>query len=205
MLGYRRAHHQLILPAKLWNPHEPRQPTLKGIPTMRLALPLLLLLLTVSCASVTSDIRADSRTYGNANLRAARTYQWDSAAVVLADRTGTWAGKGVDLADALRDAVNARMQQAGYTRVTSGADVSVSLAAVGTREEAEAVSKATGGSADPVLITEGCLIVDVFETGTDVLLWRGVARSTADTLYSREDVLVRLDFAVQAMFENFQR
>jgi len=171
---------------------------------MRLILPLLLLL-TVSCTGVTQDIRTDSRTYGDANLRAGKTYQWDAAALVLADVTGSWKGSGIDLARALRDAVEGQLQRAGYTQVASGADVSVVLGAIGTREQAEAASSKTAQSTDPVIVTEGCLIVDVLQTGTSNLLWRGVARSTANTVYSREDVLVRVNYAVQEMFKNFQR
>lgn len=131
-----------------------------------------------------------------------RTYSWMQ---VKADPLWT---------DRIREAVDSQLTAKGWSRVPDGGDASV--AAFGaTREQPriETFYNDFGGGwywrgfGDGMATTTvdytqvGSLVVDIFDTPTKKLIWRGVA---TDVLSSKPDKNEKkLEKAVQEMFEHF--
>ncbi len=115
--------------------------------------------------------------------------------------------------DRIMGAVDSQLATKGWTKVASGGDASV--AAVGTTRNEPTFTtfydgmpgwRWRGFSATTATTTVdynrvGTLVVDVFDSGTKQLLWRGVASDTLSSKPDKNDK--KLDEAVQKMFDKF--
>jgi Domain of unknown function (DUF4136) len=114
--------------------------------------------------------------------------------------------------DRIREAVESALAAKGWTKVESGGDASV--AAVGTTTNQPTYTTFYNGFPrwywhgwDGMAITTvdynrvGTLVVDVFDSGTKKLIWRGVAEDTLSSKPEKNDK--KLDEAVDKMFDHF--
>jgi hypothetical protein len=119
--------------------------------------------------------------------------------------------------DRIKNAVNAALSAKGWNQVDSGGDVSIM--AVETTQNEQTLNTfydgfgggwgwrrfGGGGFGNATTTTEtykvGTVVVDLFDTSTKKLLWRGTA---SDTLSNNSDKNIKnLDKAVTKMFKNF--
>lgn len=113
--------------------------------------------------------------------------------------------------DRVKDAVDRELTAKGWTEVASGGDVSV--VAIGTTREKPTLRTfydgfdgwMWGGFADATTYVEnytvGTLVIDMFDTRTKKLIWRG---SASDALSGKpEKDEKKVDKAVGKMFEHF--
>jgi hypothetical protein len=110
----------------------------------------------------------------------------------------------------LKEAIDQQLSAKGWTQVPTGGDVSV--VAVGTTRERETLQTFyTGmgwhwrGFGDAITEVQpykvGTLVVDMFDTSTQKLIWRGTA---SDVLASKPDKNIKeLEKDVHKMFEHF--
>lgn len=113
--------------------------------------------------------------------------------------------------DRVKDAVDRELTAKGWTEVASGGDVSV--VAIGTTREKPTLRTfydgfdgwMWGGFADATTYVEnytvGTLVIDMFDTRTKKLIWRG---SASDVLSGKpEKDEKKVDRAVDKIFEHF--
>jgi hypothetical protein len=119
--------------------------------------------------------------------------------------------------DRVKSAVNAALAAKGWSQVDSGGDVSI--IAVETTQEQQSLNTfydgfgggwgwrrfGGGGFGEATTTTDtykvGTLVVDLFETKTKQLLWRG---TSSDTLSNNSDKNIKnLDKGVEKMFKHF--
>jgi hypothetical protein len=118
--------------------------------------------------------------------------------------------------DRVKSAVNAALAAKGWSQVDSGGDVSI--IAVETTQNQQSLNtfydgfgggwgwrRFGGGIGEATTTTEtykvGTLVVDLFDTKTKQLLWRG---TSSDTLSNNSDKNIKnLDKGVEKMFKNF--
>ena len=119
--------------------------------------------------------------------------------------------------DRIKSAVNAALTAKGWTRVDSGVDVSI--VAMEITHEQQTLNTfydgfgggwgwrdfGGGGFGEATTTTDtykvGTLVVDLFETKTKQLLWRG---SSSDTLSNNSEKNIKnLDKGVEKLFKNF--
>jgi hypothetical protein len=119
--------------------------------------------------------------------------------------------------DRIKDAVNAALAAKGWTRVDSGGDASI-VAVEMTRDQQTLNTFydglgggwgwrrfGGGGFGEATTTTEtykvGTVVVDLFDTKSKQLIWRG---SASDTLSNNSDKNIKnLDKAVEKMFQHF--
>jgi hypothetical protein len=142
----------------------------------------------------------------NANFGQYKTYSW--AQVKTKD--------ALDV-DRIKAAVNAALAAKGLTQVESGGDVSI--IAVEMTHDQQTLNTfydgfgggwgwrrfGGGGFGEATTTTEtykvGTLVVDLFDTKTKQLIWRG---ASSDTLSNNSDKNIKnLDKGVEKMFKNF--
>jgi hypothetical protein len=142
----------------------------------------------------------------NANFGHYKTYSWDK----VQTQDQLWV-------DRIKNAVGAALRARGFTQVASGGDVS--LTATGIVQDQQVLNTyydnfgigrgrrfgGFGGFGDATTTTEtyqvGSLVVDMFDTQTKKLIWRG---SSSDALSSKADKNIKnLDKGVQKMFKHF--
>jgi hypothetical protein len=141
-------------------------------------------------------------------------YDYDHHVDFSRYKTYTWAK--IDMPDSLwrdrvQEAVDKALSAKGWKKVADNADVSV--VAVGLTKEKPTLHTfydgfdgwMWGGFGDETTVlenyTEGTLIVDMFDTGTKKLIWRG---SASDVLSDKpEKNIDKLNKAVEKMFEHF--
>jgi hypothetical protein len=129
-------------------------------------------------------------------------------------KTYSWAK--VDMPDPLwndrvKEAVDKELAAKGWTQVPSGGDVSI--VAVGTTHEKTTLRTFYdgfdgwfwGGFGDATTVEEkykeGTLIIDMFDTATKKLIWRGSATDTVAGNPHKD--MSKLNKAVHKMFEHF--
>jgi hypothetical protein len=119
--------------------------------------------------------------------------------------------------DRIKSSVNAALTAKGWTRVASGGDVSV--IAIQTTQNQQTLNTfydgfgggwgwrrfGGGGFGEAITTTEtykvGTLVVDLFDSRTKTLLWRG---TSSDTLSNNSDKNIKnLDKGVEKMFKKF--
>ncbi len=141
-----------------------------------------------------------------ANFGQYKTYSWEQVKTKNA----------LDV-DRIKSAVNAAMAAKGWTQVASGGDVSI--IAVEMTQNQQTLNTfydgfgggwgwrrfGGGGFGEATTTTEtykvGTLVVDLFDTKTKQLIWRGAA---SDTLSNNSDKNIKnLDKGVEKMFKQF--
>jgi hypothetical protein len=156
---------------------------------------------------------------GNASAQQVKT-DYDRSANFAQYKTYSWehvkTQDPLDV-DRIKSAVNAALATKGWTQVDSGGDVSI-VAVEMTREQQTLNTFYNGfgggwgwrrfgggGLGDATTTTEtykvGTVIVDLFDTKTKQLIWRG---AESDTLSNNSDRNIKnLDKGVGKMFKNF--
>ena len=140
----------------------------------------------------------------NADFSRYKTYTWQNVHT-----------KDPLLVDRIKAAVNSALAAKGWTQVESDADICIM--AMEMTDEHRTLNTyydnfgggwgwRRGGGFATATTTEdtytvGTLVVDLFDTGTRRLVWRG---SASDTISAKSDRNIRkLDTSVQKMFEHF--
>lgn len=159
---------------------------------------LIAMVLALATAAFSADIKTDFDHH--ANFSQYKTYSW--AKVDTPDPLWN---------DRVKQAVDRGLQAKGWQEVSTDGDVS--LVAVGTTRDKPTLETfyngfdgwLWSGFADATTYvehyTEGTLVVDMFDTKTKKLIWRG---SASDVLSGKpEKDEKKLDKAVSKMFEHF--
>ena len=140
----------------------------------------------------------------NANFAQYKTYSWEQVKTK----------NPLDI-DRIKSAVNAALTAKGWTQVGSGSDVSI--VAMEITQEQQTLNtfydgfgggwrwRGFGGFGEETTTTDtykvGTLVLDLFDTKTKNLLWRG---SSSDTLSNNSDKNIKnLDNGVEKMFKSF--
>jgi hypothetical protein len=142
----------------------------------------------------------------NANFGQYKTYSWEQVKTK----------EPLDV-DRIKNAVNATLAARGWIQVESGGDVSIVAMEI-TRDQQTLTTFYNGfgggwgwrrfgggGLGEATTTTEtykvGTVVVDLFDTKTKQLIWRGAA---SDTLSNNSDKNIKnLDKGVEKMFKNF--
>jgi hypothetical protein len=142
----------------------------------------------------------------NANFGQYKTYCWEKVKTKDA----------LDI-DRIKSAVNAALVAKGWTQVDSGGDVSIVVMEITRNQQTLNTFYdgfgggwgwrrfGGGGFGEATTTTDtykvGTVVVDLFDTKTKQLLWRGTA---SDTLSNNSDKNIKnLDRGVEKMFKNF--
>ncbi|HEY1472315.1 MAG TPA: DUF4136 domain-containing protein [Candidatus Acidoferrum sp.] len=141
-----------------------------------------------------------------ANFAQYKTYSWEQVKT----------GDPLDV-DRIKNAVNAALRAKGWTQVDSGGDVSIVAMEITRNQQTLNTFYdgfgggwgwrrfGAGGFGEATTTTDtfkvGTVIVDLFDTKTKQLLWRG---SSSDTLSNNSNKNIKnLDKGVDKMFKNF--
>jgi Domain of unknown function (DUF4136) len=159
---------------------------------------MLLVLLAIATFAFSREVKVD---YDHrADFSQYRTYSWAK----VETPNSLWDER-------VKDAIDKALQAKGLTPVPSGGDVSI--VAVGTTNEKRTLHTfydgfdgwLWGGFGDATTYEDtyqvGTLVVDMFDSRTKKLIWRG---SASDVLSSKPDKNVKdLEKSVDKMFEHF--
>ena len=156
------------------------------------------MMLLSTIAAIAQHVKTD---YDHgANFNQYKTYSW----VSVQTNDPLWV-------DRIKNSVNSALAAKGWTQVESGGDVSiVAMDVTKNRQTLNTFYDGFGGwrwggFGDATTTTEtyqvGTLIVDLFDTKTKKLIWRG---SSSDTLSDKSDKNIKnLNKGVEEMFKHF--
>ena len=170
----------------------------------RIVLALMGIVLVVAGTSSAQQVKTDYDR--NANFGQYKTYSWKQ--VKTSDPLSV---------DRIKNSVNAALAAKGWTQVDSGGDVSI--CAIEITQDQQTLNTfydgfgggwgwrrfGGGGFGDATTTTEtykvGTLVVDLFDTKTKQLIWRG---SSSDTLSNNSNKNIQnLDKGVEKLFKQF--
>ena len=157
-------------------------------------------LFVLTAASLAQDVKTDYNR--SANFGQYKTYSWEK----VQTKDPLWI-------DRIKSAVDAQLAAKGFTQVQSGGDISIVAMEI-TRNQQTLNTfydgfgggwRWGGGFGNATTTTEtykvGTLVVDLFDTNTKEVIWRG---SASDTLSNNSDKNIKnLDKGVQKMFKHF--
>ena len=124
----------------------------------------------------------------SANFNQYKTYSW-----------GNVQTQEAPLVDRIKSAVDEALAAKGWRQVASGGDVS--LTATEITEEQQILNNHDDLISTTETYQVGSLVVEMFDTETAKLIWRG---SSSDTLSSKPAKNIKnIDKGVQRMFKNF--
>jgi hypothetical protein len=158
------------------------------------------MLFCLTAASLAQDVKTDYDR--GANFGQYKTYSWEK----IQTQDPLWV-------DRIKNAVNGALTAKGWTPVDSGGDVSIMAMEI-TRNQQTLNTfydgfgggwRWGGGFGNATTTTDtykvGTLVVDMFDTKTKDLIWRG---SSSDTLSNNSDKNIKnLDKGVEKMFKHF--
>jgi len=170
----------------------------------RVALVLLGMLFLIAGTSWAQQVKTDYDR--SANFGQYKTYSWEQVKT-----------RDPLYVDRIKSAVNAALAQKGWTQVNSGGDVSiVAMEVTHDQQTLNTFYDGFGGGwgwrrfggagfGDATTTTEtykvGTLVVDLFDTKTKQLIWRG---SSSDTLSNNSNKNIQnLDKGVEKLFKQF--
>jgi hypothetical protein len=168
---------------------------------MKIRKTLLLTLAMMMLASVVSVAQQVKTDYDrNANFSQFKTYSWSNVKT-----------RDPLLVDRIKNAVNSTLAAKGLTQVDSGGDLSVVAMEITRNQQTLNTfydgfgGWRWGGFGNTTTTTEtykvGTLVVDLFNTQSKELVWRG---SSSDTLSSNSDKNIKiLNKGVDKMFKHF--
>jgi Domain of unknown function (DUF4136) len=157
------------------------------------------MILLASVASVAQQVKTDYDR--NANFAQYKTYSWSSVKT-----------KDPLLVDRIKSAVNSTLAARGFTQVDSGGDLSITAMEItrnhqtlNTFYDGGFGGWRWGGFGDATTTTDtykvGTLVVDLFDTQSRELVWRG---SSSDTVSNKSDKNIKnLNNGVEKMFKHF--
>jgi hypothetical protein len=157
------------------------------------------MVLILAASLFATDVKTDYDR--NANFGQYKTYSWDT----VQTQDPLWV-------DRIKSAVDAALAAKGWRQVDSGGDVSLTATEItqnqpilNTYYDNFGRGRRFGGFGEATTTTDydrvGSLVVDVYDTQTKKLIWRG---SSSDTLSSNPDKNIKnLDKDVQKMFKHF--
>jgi len=157
------------------------------------------MILLASVVSVAQQVKTDFDR--NANFAQYKTYSWSSVKT-----------KDPLLVDRIKSAVNSTLTARGFTQVDSGGDLSVTAMEItrnhqtlNTFYDGGFGGWRWGGFGDATTTTDtykvGTLVVDLFDTQSRELVWRG---SCSDTVSNKSDKNIKnLNNGVEKMFKHF--
>jgi len=170
----------------------------------RVAVALLGIMFLFADVSMAQQVKTDYDR--GANFAQYKTYSWEHVKT-----------KDPLFVDRIKSAVSAALAARGWTQVESGGDVSIVAIQVTTNQETLNTFYngfgggwgwrrfGGGGFGEATTTTEtytvGTLVVDLFDSRTKKLLWRG---ASSDTLSNNSDKNIKnLDKGVEKMFRQF--
>jgi Domain of unknown function (DUF4136) len=157
------------------------------------------IVMLTSVAALAQQVKTDYDR--NANFTQYKTYSWSGVK-----------SKDPLLVDRIKNAVNATMTAKGLTQVDSGGDLSINAMEITRNQQTLNTfydggfgGWRWGGFGDATTTTEtykvGTLVVDLFDTHSKELVWRG---SSSDTLSNKSDKNIKnLNKGVEKMFKHF--
>jgi hypothetical protein len=157
------------------------------------------MMMLASVVSVAQQVKTDYDR--NANFTQYKTYSWSSVKT-----------KDPLLVDRIKSAVNSALAAKGLTQVDSGGDLSIVAMEItrnhqtlNTFYDGGFGGWRWGGFGNATTTTEtykvGTLVVDLFDTQSRELVWRG---SSSDTISNKSDKNIKnLNNGVEKMFKHF--
>jgi len=159
-------------------------------------------MLLTAAASFAQQVKTDYDR--DADFGHYRTYSWEKVQT-----------QGQLWVDRIKEAVNSALAAKGWTLVNSGGDVAI--VAIEATQNQQTLNtfydgfgggwrwRGFGGFGDSTTTVDtyrvGTLVVDLFDSGTKKLIWRG---SASDTLSDKSEKNIKtLDKGVQKMFDRF--
>jgi len=166
-----------------------------------------LMILIVGCSSLSVyhdiDTDADFTTY--------KTYDWKPASAVSSEEDGETKSQNSKLAPLIESTVDAQLIDKGLRRDTDNPDLLVRHlgGAANTIDVTgygysygESYSGWQGDSIGLYPYKEGSLVLDLIDTKTGKLVWRGTAQGTVVSSTAKQDRKMVVN-AIKKMFENY--
>ncbi len=174
---------------------------------MRFRIPLLLavlaFLLNACATSLTSDIEVETESDPKANLAGYKTYNWLGSAGILNDPQGHWKPPGFDVDMEIRKLIDSKLKAKGVSRDEKSPDLLVGYV-IGVDMEAMELKKNPETSFETLQnVPKGALVVVLIDADTGFPVWVGQATANVRNSGSDEEVIKRLEYAINKMFSSF--
>jgi hypothetical protein len=172
---------------------------------IRFGLPLLAAWLLAGCASVTSDIRVETRSDPKVDLNNYHTYGWLGSGEIVNDPRGNWEPPEFDADAEIRRMLGRELRRRGMREVASDAQLVVAFSAGINTEVFRIVENPDNKLYELANAPRAALVVVLIDPRTRYPVWVGTAVGDVKADHTPAEVRKRIDYAVTNMLRQAPR
>ena len=160
---------------------------------------------TSSCATLTSDIEAESHANPDINYDSYKTYAWAGSAQIIFDPVGQWEQPTLDMDEEVRFVINRELRNHGVYQVAKDPDLLVAFAAgidttvLELKEDPDSDKKVLTN------VPKAALLIALIDADTGYAVWLGFAVGDVQKQQSVENIRARIDYAVSEIFKPYNK
>jgi len=161
--------------------------------------------LIYGCASVTSDIKVDTKTSSTTNLNGYKTYAWLGAGAFLNDPDSKWQPSELNITGDIKFLINRELRKHKLYSSASNPDLAV-VYFMGVDMDKMKLNKDPNTKVEMLKnVPAAALVVALIDAKTKNVVWIGFATAEVQDNPSNEVVQERLDYAVTEMMKEMPR
>jgi hypothetical protein len=163
------------------------------------------ILLTSSCATITSDIEIETHDNPSVDYNRYKTYAWAGSAQIVFDPVGQWEQPTLDTDEEVKFVINRELRGHGLTQVDHMPDLLVAYAAGIETTALELEQDPEQGKDVLMNIPKSALLVALLDAQTGYIIWLGYAEGETQLKRDMESIKARIDYAVTEIFRSYNR
>jgi hypothetical protein len=156
----------------------------------------------------TKDITVSAQTDEKANMSGYKTYSWIAVGAVLNDPDGKWQPPGFKAGDEIKNLIDDKMKDKGYTLKGTGADLGVAYFLGLDMDARKFKMNPETKMKEMKDVAKAALVVVLVDMRTGFIVWMGEASRSAEKTASGENVVddnetirKRINYAISGMFK----
>jgi len=162
------------------------------------------IIITSSCATLTSDIEVETQADPDVDLNSYKTYAWAGSAQIVFDPVGQWEQPTLDTDEEVRFAVNRELRNHGLNQVGNNPDLLVAFAAGVDMTVLELKEDPKHDKKILTNVPKAALVIALVDANTGYVVWSGYAVGNAQQQQTIDNIRARIDYAVSKIFNSYK-
>ena len=163
------------------------------------------ILVTSSCATLTSDIEVESHANPDVNYDSYKTYAWAGSAQIIFDPVGQWEQPTLDMDEEVKFVINRELRNYGIYPVEKNPDLLVAFAAGIDTTVLELKENPDSDKKVLTNVPKAALLIALIDANTGYVVWLGFAVGDVQQQQSVENIRARIAYAVSEIFKPYNQ
>lgn len=161
-------------------------------------------LLTLSCATLTQDIKVETTANPDINFNLYKSYAWAGSAQIVFDPIGQWEQPTLDTDEEVKFNIDQELRNRGLIEVQSKPDLLVAFAAGVDMTFLELKEDPNTKKEVLTNVPKAALVIALIDASSGYTVWLGFAEGEVQKQQTIENIQARIDYAVREIFKSFK-